>query len=276
MDKVKCLEILCSIYASGEYDEDVIEDVCDDLGITSAELFSINKELTICDNIGNDNLMDYIQWIRTGSEEVEIDWNYIKYVVKLMTYRYEFYKRSSDPDQLRLFEYRDATNEMSVVKSLDSNPYDEIEYFNFEYNPNLPLEYNLKRLEDFKMNMEVVIKNYHENEIDDSFIPKSLIHYGIRNYNKYKELGLFTQWDRYLRVYDLVKEKAEDARKPAFYDTVGKKIKEEFGVYKTYNATDLRANIKKDYAKACQLIESAVEGTFPVLKPKVTPMLDDI
>jgi len=278
MDKVKCLEVLNRMEASGEYDRDVIEDVCDDLGITYGQLICNYKEGLTCDPMNNDNLLDYVQWIRTGAEEPEADRAYVKFIVKLMRYRYEFYRRSNDQDRAKLIEYEQATNELVVIDYLENNDDESNEYFSFEFNPNMPIEHNMKRLDDFRKNVEVVINKYHDNAIaDDTFIPSSLVQYGVRNYNKIKELGLLQQWDRYLMVWDLIdmnKDKSID--ESALYLKVGKTIIEEFSIYRNYSPTDLRANIKKDYSKACQLIQSAVEGTFPVLKPKATPLLDDI
>jgi len=256
---------------SGEYKEERFCDVLDDLDapawkVAVLDEVEVERAITTCDQL------EYIEYIRNGHEPPMVKKDFLECLRRIMEFRYQFYCRSKKKDGDIAHEYYFCTRVEALQQHFDT--YDaSLETLPFEFDPFLPIEYNLDRLKEFKKNAELVINHYHaKREKSESLIPASLLELGLAKVAGKSADKFFKEWARCLKVWDLVEQKEESLRSPAFYLRIGKYITEHFGVWGTYRDQDIRAQVKKDYREACDLIRSTEAGTFPIPpRPEIDP-----
>ena len=263
MDQKRFFAVLDGMLESGDYEEEIFEKVLDDLDIPQHYVAALTK---IIDDycIFPDEQLRYIESIRKGKLEPKmVKKELVDCLRTVLQYRYEFYRRSRNADPAVLEEYMRLTE-------------DVVEVLPFQFDPTLPLEYNIGRLEEFKLNVEEVLRHYYPREEKYvAHLPRTLVQFGITTLKESnededqdqneKELEVFRLWRRALTVWDLVEEKAEAERTAKFLVGVSKKITKEFKVWGTYVPGKLKQLVNQDYEKACGFISSAESGKFPEL-----------
>lgn len=272
MDNKRFFIILKAMLDSGEYLESVFEDILDELGVPDVYM-AILDEAKVDDPIDPVDQLLYIESIRKGRLAPKmISSDILEIFRKALEYRWEFYRRSKDANPIVQHEYKELADSFYLRRSLENGYEEAIEILPFEFDTVLPLEYNICRLEEFKRNAEVILKNYYMSiEPNWTSIPKSLVDLGLQNVGKLaarathvdKELEVFKLWRRALMAWDLVEERPETGRSKVFWLNVATKISKEFKVWDAYEPTKLRQLAKHDYTKACGWIEGAVAGCFP-------------
>lgn len=268
--------VLNGMLESGDFREEIFEEVLEELGIPMVYLAILDEA-----KVENDEPLDvdmqlmYIESIRKGVLEPKmLKEELMDSLIQVLQYRYEFYRRSKEINEEILANYRWCFEKDYLERYFDSYQ-DEIETLPFDFDPTLPVEYNLDRLEEFKKNAEEVIKHYYsKEELDGSLIPKSLVQVGITLTSlKKKENApsVFARWKRFLRVFDSLDGKLgkSEAQDKAILLKVGNTIVQEYDnddgkrLWKHYSTSDLRKAVKADYKDALQLIKSAELGQFP-------------
>lgn len=265
MDKKRFFIVLDRMLDSGEFKEDVFADVLDDLDIPYAYLAKLPEAKTN-EILDTEMQLHYINCIAKGVFEPMCDKKpLISYLKKALEFRWEFYKRSNVRDDVRLDTYKLCCSELFLEKFFEEDD-DYLEELPFQFDTRLPIEENLKRLKEFQRNAELVIKHYvADGEEHDVLVPSSLVKYGLINLGKEEgQKRQFKLWERYLRVWELNKERngvieKDDNRK---IDGIAKIIVKEFDLSTKTKPSDRRKTIKDDYNHALELISKAENGTF--------------
>lgn len=194
----------------------------------------------------------------------DYSFNFALYAANVYKYYYEFYRRSKVVNNdilsklclLKDYAYlKDFILSNIVSKSKDDNSH--IEKYEFATNTCKPLEHLIEELDDFRNSVAINIINRHK--CNKYFSPPYHI---LKDYirteslkikNKAEIDKMFLLWQRYLDVYDFKNDGHS-------WPKVIRMLKQK-GIYTIIPSTV--ADIKKDYKSAINLIESAVNMTFP-------------
>lgn len=263
MENKRFFTVLNGMLQSGMYKEDRFEEVLEELDIPTWKMVALD-EVEMETPMSTWSQLECIEYIRNGYEPM-IKKDLLECIRHICEFRYEFYRRSKSKNEETAHEYWQCSRTEFLSQYFDT--YDTcMEALPFEFDPFLPVEYNMDRLEEFKKNAELVIQHYHAKRPQtESLIPISLLELGLTKLDGRKAKDLFDLWKRYLHVWDLVEEKEESLRTPEFYLRIGNFIIEKYGSSKTYRSTEIRAKMKREYRLACELIASAESGDFPIL-----------
>jgi len=193
----------------------------------------------------------------------EIDTEFLNYATKYYHYLYEFYRRNNVCDASLLNRYCELSKSSDEVRRLYGFFSGYAEEFEYTIKLDKSLEQTLADIDEYCSSLKYYAKElYSKNKV-------VILDYirdcnGNKSYKKQFEL-----WERYLKVYDLYIEKMvipdmADNRK---IDAIGKQISNDFNVFATLEAKDRRKEIKKDYAKALELIINAGQGSLHIQQP---------
>jgi hypothetical protein len=199
------------------------------------------------------NLDIYFRTVKVGGED---DTDFIEYVKSYNNYLYEFYSRSTEPDQLRLDYYRTRANIRNMYYTTHHRCDDDYVTFSINIRVNSSIKQLNSDIDEFSENVKSYAKRLYElNYVENMFKA------GGTGGNKNPKV-IFGLWDRYLRIYDLYKEYEDKGVKVEnrHINVIGNKIVEKFKVFEKYKPNDLRKEIVKGYNEALRLIEQSVQG----------------
>ena len=187
------------------------------------------------------------------SERTEFEKKYYRYLLL-------FYRRSENPKRNIRLQYYRRYKFKNVAWSYKSRDEPEVMTFQFGLKMDCSIKQTTYDMDQHCDNMKFYAKRLYEvNYYPDWFRAKCGTGKG---HYKYK----FEIWDRCIRVYDLLKDHInasttiDDKKLEGKLNHVGKIIVKEFKVFKTYEPSKLRAEIKAYYRDANKLIEQSTQG----------------